>query len=354
MRAATAAARMERIAVFRALKLGDMLCAVPAFRALRRHYPRAEISWIGLPEMAHFARRFRHYIDRFIPFCGHVQLPERYASEETFAAFANAHRNTFDLVIQMHGDGRVSNAIVASFAEERMLALRGPQTPAVAAGLYVPYRNGVPEAQQLLQLLEPLGIEPDGDDLEWPVWGEERLEAAALMQSFFSPGAPYVCVHPGASVAARRWSTSSFAAVSDHLAGHGLRVVLTGDTSDVDTVRAVRKQMRTQAVDVCGRTSLGALATLLTHARLVVTNDTATSHLARAVRVPSITVVTASDPARWAAPTSERHRTLHAEVPCRPCSHRDCPIGHPCATELSVARVTQLIDTCLAGVRDAA
>ena len=28
---------------------------------------------------------------------------------------------------------------------------------------------------------------------------------------------------------------------------------------------------------------------------------------------------------------AEAHRVVHCEVPCRPCTHRDCPIGHPCA-----------------------
>ncbi|HEX5497698.1 MAG TPA: hypothetical protein VFX03_00665, partial [Thermomicrobiales bacterium] len=62
-------AEPRRIAVFRALALGDLLCATAALRALRGRFPCAEIALIGLPWSAALAERL-DTIDRVIPFPG--------------------------------------------------------------------------------------------------------------------------------------------------------------------------------------------------------------------------------------------------------------------------------------------
>jgi ADP-heptose:LPS heptosyltransferase len=127
--------------------------------------------------------------------------------------------------------------------------------------------------------------------------------------------------------------------VADALARDGLRIVLTGTRGEAGITARVAGAMREPALDLAGRTSLGGLAALISRARLVVANDTSVSHVAAAMRTPSVIVACGSDPQRWAPLDRELHRVLAHEVACRPCLHAECPVGHPCALGVSVERV---------------
>lgn len=104
------------VVVFRALQVGDMLCAVPALRALRWRLPDARIALVGLPWAEQFVHRFAMLVDEFIPFPGHSGLPERQPAADAYPPFLESVRAShFDLALQLHGNGRIVNARVAQF-----------------------------------------------------------------------------------------------------------------------------------------------------------------------------------------------------------------------------------------------
>src|SRR4051794_30983348 len=104
----------KRVAFFRALYLGDMLCAIPAARALRKALPEAHITLVGMPWASLLAERYGDYFDDFLEFPNHPGLHEDPAPSDVIEGFYSAAASRdFDLVLQMHGDGRLSNTVAS-------------------------------------------------------------------------------------------------------------------------------------------------------------------------------------------------------------------------------------------------
>ena len=299
------------MAVFRALQLGDLLCAVPAIRAMRRAWPDAEIVLIGLPWARAFVDRFGAYLDGFVEFPGWPGLPERTADVGRIPAFlAEIQGRDFDLAIQLHGSGPFVNPLVALFGAtwSAGFALPGGYRP--DPDLYRDWPDTGLEIHRLLALAEHLGL-PSGDDrLEFPVRDDDRRALAILVPSGELAAGTYACVHPGASVGPRRWPADRFAEAADAIAGRGLKVVLTGTAGEAGLCAEVARSMEHPAIDLAGRTELGSLGALLDGARLLVCNDTGVSHIAAGLGLPSVVVSTGDNPSRWAPIDGVRHRVL--------------------------------------------
>jgi ADP-heptose:LPS heptosyltransferase len=323
------------VAVFRALALGDMVCAVPALRALRAAWPEAHVALVGFDASAAITDRFPELVDEWIEFPGHPALPERPAPHAAFAAFADAMRaRRFDLAVQLHGDGRVTDAIVAAFGARRAVLAAPPAAiePADVRGVIVaPYPTDAHEVRRCLAVVAAAGAPSRGEALAFPIRAADREALPRDLPTSFA------IVHPGSSTPARRWPAERFAQIADALVERGLGVALTGLPSEravADAVLATAAgSTRPRTRDLTGRTDLGALAALVDRAALVVANDTGIAHLAAARRTPSVIVFSGSDPARWAALDRRLHRAL----------------GDPAAGRVpSVAEVVAAVDDALA------
>ena len=330
-----------RIAVFRALQLGDMLCAVPALRAIRHAFPDGEITLIGLPWAAAFARRFAHLVDHFVEFPGFPGLPERDPDIDAIPDFLrSAQAMRYDLAIQLHGSGEITNAIVCTLGA-RVTAGFHPRNGACPDRLrFLAWPDAGHEIHRCLALTSFLGFERAGEQLEFPIDAEERSVARSLLARHHLVPRRFVCMHPGARLYSRRWPPDYFAAVARDAIALGYRVALTGSAEETLLTRRVARELpATMVVDLAGQTTLGELGALLSHARLLICNDTGVSHVAAALSVPSVVVCCGADPQRFAPLDHALHEVLHHPIACRPCGHVHCPIGHPCAQKLTPSRV---------------
>jgi len=303
----------QRVAVVRALPgLGDLLCVIPAWRALRVALPHAQITLIGLPGMRWVAERFRHYIDEVVALPGFPGLPEQPpAVAQLPAFFAAMQARQFDWAIQMHGSGAITNPLTLLLGAQAMAGFYVPGEYCPNGERFLPYPAHEHEVRRNLQLIEHVGVPGQGEQSEWPVLHEDRQALHAIDAVRALKSHRYLCIHAGASTPARRWPPELFAAVADALAAQGLQVVLTGVAAEAQVVAAVAHAMRTPGINLAGRTDIGSLGALLSNARLVICNDTGVSHLAAALAVPSVVVFLEDARRQWAPLDHERHRSLY-------------------------------------------
>lgn len=339
---------VQRIAIFRALQMGDMLVAIPAFRAIRTRFPRAEITLIGLPWAISFVQRYHCYLDRFVEFAGYPGIKEQPVHPERIQRFISEQRRyNYDLIVQLHGSGQSSNPFALELHGK---VTAGPYEGPLPADLALAtlYPHDQHEIFRCLTVANLLGCTELTPRLEFPLSEADYAETAALLQNLAHTQRPWIGLHPGARPPARRWPAEYFAQLADTLAQRfNAQIMLTGSATEQATVQAVITHMHTPAINLAGKTSLGGLGALINKLDLFISNDTGPSHLAHALDCPSITIFGPADYQRWAPLDQRLHKMVRRPVACSPCSYWTCPIDHRCLRWLTPSMVIYIAQQLL-------
>ena len=300
---------IKKIAIFRALQLGDLLCAIPAVRALRYAYPQAHITLLSMPWAQILVDRFPQYFNAFVHFPGYPGLPEQSVSPKAFTAFLTAMQETeFDLVLQMQGNGTIVNPMVELLGGKYTAGFCIPNDYCPNKNLFLEYPNGIHETERHIRLMEYLGIPTQGTDLEFPITQKDEYELTQL-QLPIEPQR-YVCVHPGSRGGWRQWPVAYFAKLADDAADKGFKIVLTGTKEEMDIVQSVVQHMTHSGIVVAGKTTMGAVAVLIKQAFALISNCTGVSHIAAALHTPSVVISMDGEPERWAPLNTQLHHTI--------------------------------------------
>ncbi|GAA4189821.1 hypothetical protein GCM10022219_06160 [Microbacterium oryzae] len=256
----------------RALKLGDLLVAVPALHGLRRAYPDHELVFAG-PGWLEPVAALVGDIDALLPTPGLDDL-------------LPLEPGIVDVAVNLHGNGPESRAVIDALEPRVKMVHRSPSDPDA-----LPWLDGILERHRWARLVSAFGAPADEDDVAISVPDEEPLARGAAV------------IHVGAFYGSRQWPVERFAAVAAALREDGMRVMLTGGGADRERAEAVAAAVGIPDEDVlAGRTDLTALAALIAAAAVVVTADTGAAHVASAYGTPSVIVFGPAPVAEWGPP----------------------------------------------------
>lgn len=328
-----------RAVVLRASRIGDFLCAVPAFRALRAALPSTHLSIITLPILHDLAARLP-YFDRVIPFPGYPGIAEQFFdAHRTTAFFQEMQAQGLDLAVQMQGSGVYSNPFTLMLGARHTAGFVRPGDPpgVLAAALPLPAEGH--EIERTLALPVFLGAPAQDTRTEFPLWPEDRALAADLLAG---AEPPLIGVHPAARALTRRWPPVRFGQAAGRLwQQRGGTVIVVGEAEESAAARQAITASGARCLDLAGRTSLPVLGAVFERLAVFLTNDTGPAHIAYALGTPTVTIWGGDDPKRYGPPPGDVFRVLAHPVPCRPCAYEACPIGYACLEHVTVDQAVQ-------------
>ncbi len=318
---------------------GDLIMASPGFRALRAGFPEARIVLhvqAGLAPLVDGSPWF----DEIVPVGSHRQGPLAHWREGR----ALRVRGPFDLGICLPDS--FAAALVMRFAGvKRVIGYRrGWRRWLLHDAIAMPSDSGrramLARENHVLGLVEAAGAEAKGTELELHATEAERTAGAdALAAGGIEPSDSYAVVAPGASYGPSKcWPAAMFARVADRLIREGVKVAVIGSPGERELTAEVVAAMEETGADLGGALSLGGLKAVMQNARVLVCNDAGARHVAVAFGVPCVVMMgpTALEKTNM---NLDRVSVLTADVACRPCYKRDCPIDHRCMTRIPAERV---------------
>jgi heptosyltransferase-2 len=330
---------VRRILVRSTNWVGDTVMMLPSLVAVRKTFPRAEITVLANPWVLPLLEN-HPAVDRTI-----VMDKGRgviHAAKEILLLISRLRNVRFDLAVLFQ------NAFEAA-----LLSYLGGVRYRVGyntdgRGVFLTHRvirdKAILSAHQVdyfLGLIDAMGWEVKETSPVVHV-NEDDTKAVSMMLS--SEGIcdddMLVGLNPGAAYGpAKRWPAERFAVIGDWASKRwSAKVVLFGSPSEEAIAEEVATLMNAEPLNVCGKTTLGQAMALIKRCNFFVTNDSGLMHIAAALNRPLVAVFGPTDHVQT-KPVSRNARMVRHDFECSPCLKEVCPLDHRCMLSIEPGEV---------------
>lgn len=289
--------------------LGSVVHATPFYEALKRAVPEAHVT-VAASRMAAAVLQHNPYIDHSV------------VTPNPFVDFRNAARAVRGLFQSLPNGTR---CMVTTIGNQRTrLAMLG-----LIAGDAV--RVGYTLAPELYDL--PLFFDPERGQIDGNIdivrslghhvpFYEPRIffterdaeHASRWLESLAVPPSMHrvAFVTQNSGGQRNQWSAARFQQAICRLSQHGNAVpIFLGTANEAATIEDLRRSLPNRGISLAGKTTISELAAVLAQCDLVVSLDTGTFHVARAVSLPGVVIAQAwKSPLEWLPVEHPRYRVL--------------------------------------------
>ncbi len=346
---------IKKILLIQLGDIGDVVLTTPAIKALRQHFPQANIivavrekakeliedcSWVsGVISINKEKRRFSRKI----------------AYQKDF--FLCLRKYKFDMTIDMRTGTRGAilsflsgaNRRIGFYADNGELWRNRVFTHLILLG----YTPGQYVAQYYSSLLHTLNIKTHMNPL-LEVSPEKRRKAAALFRNEkVPPDRPVIAIHPFSLWKYKEWGMDKYVQLMNWIGSeYKLPIIITGSPDERERAVTLKKMCGKHVYNFAGKTSIAMLGAVLDACGLFIGVDSAGMHIAGAVGTPTISIFGPSSPASW-APRGKQHTVVYKDLPCVPCRQKGCDNSEVsrCLDELSVKEVISAVDKKILKIR---
>lgn len=274
-------------------RIGDVLLATPLMRSVRRAWPDAALDVLVF-EDTQGALAANPDVRRILT------VPER-PGWLAHLAFLLRLTRRYDIALStLHGDRPTLYAFVAGRWRAGLLeATRKESWKRRLLDRWVPFDDRNTHTVLMnLALAGALGIEPRHEVVV--SWSAEEAKQAEALLGGLAAG-PLAVLHPFPRFNYKMWHRAGWIETAGWLAARGHHVVLTGGAGPAETayVADLARGMPAGTINLAGKLTLAEAGSLLARAAVFLGPDTALTHMAAALGVPTVALYGPTDPVKW-------------------------------------------------------
>jgi len=285
----------KNILIYKIGNIGDIICAVPSFIAIRRFYPEAKITLLSSPGKFEAVGA-----KEFFSNCWYFDHLKIYYSEDTTSLkgkkklINELKSENYDLFVQLPDDLAGFKTLLRNIIFAKLIGVKKAfgfkiRTIQLCKKTQVDYTTQKTEVESLLDLLKENGIMVQKTEYDFNVSENQKKKIAGLLENKWGriKNEYLVVVNPGGKREANRWPAENFGEIGKYLQEkYNAKIIIIGGKEDIPRAETIQKFLDSDnSLVLVNQLELLEILELLKKASFIVSNDTGAVHMAAAVNL---------------------------------------------------------------------